>query len=205
MFWNDIEDIKSGILSIASRLDALEKRAHCSAESLSTIPIRCDGQRVMDAVVEDIKELLCDVFCSEDENNTINRLHDKVDGLIKDANREEAVLLAEKTLDKFEDYMKNVDKFNAMINGFKGCVAMARSSIAEGNILSKTIDEMKKVADISQHIHKSMLAFIRAGDSLEQKSFFKINAIYKAVCESEEKKPIKKKKVVKKKVVSPAP
>jgi peptidoglycan hydrolase CwlO-like protein len=36
-----------------------------------------------------------------------------------------------KTMDKFEDYMKNVDKLNSLVNEFKGCVALARAEIAE--------------------------------------------------------------------------
>jgi hypothetical protein len=215
MFWNDIEEIKESIDKLHKRFNSLDDFARESmhkALNNASMPfreghpvcIRCDGDRVIDAGIEDIKELLCDVFSSEDENNTINRLHDKLDALLSDAVIAGEVLVAEKTLDKFEDYMKNVDKFNAMINEFKGCVSMARASISEGTILSKTIDEMKKVADISQHIHKSMLAFIRAGDNLEKKSFFKLNAIYNAVCEGGEKKSPKKRKTTKKKMVSPA-
>lgn len=39
----------------------------------------------------------------------------------------------------------------------------------QGTLMSPEMGEMKKVADISQEIHKSMLAFIRCSEKLEQK------------------------------------
>jgi hypothetical protein len=60
------------------------------------------------------------------ESDSIDRLHDKLNSLLKDEDREEEVRLAIMTLDKFDEYMKNVDKLNAMVNEFKGCVAICR-------------------------------------------------------------------------------
>jgi hypothetical protein len=80
---------------------------------------------------QDFKESVDTFFFSEDEYSPINRLHDKLDTLLADKNRLEQVSLAESTLDKFEEYMKNVDKLNAMINEFKGCIDLARSVLAE--------------------------------------------------------------------------
>ncbi len=201
MFWNDIEEIKESIQTMDNRIcrifHSVEKLLGHIGEG-TYMPLRCDGERVMEAGIEDLKESIFDVFCSEDDNNSLNRIHDKLDSLLSDAVRAGEVLVAEKTLDKFEEYMKNVDKFNAMINEFKGCVSMARASIAEGNILTKTVEEMKKVADISQNIHRSMLSFIRAGNNMEQAKFFKIDAIYAAICGDKEKKSPKKRKSVKK-------
>jgi hypothetical protein len=75
--------------------------------------------------------ILEEIFSSDDEFNTINRIHDKLNVLLSGQDRSERIMLAEKTLNKFEDYMKNVDKLNAMINEFKGCVTVARAAIAE--------------------------------------------------------------------------
>jgi hypothetical protein len=36
-----------------------------------------------------------------------------------------------KIMDKFEEYMKNVDKLNSMINELKGCASMVRASLKE--------------------------------------------------------------------------
>lgn len=41
------------------------------------------------------------------------------------------IKIAGRTKDQIEDYMKNVDKLNAMINEFKGCVSIARSAMSE--------------------------------------------------------------------------
>jgi len=56
-------------------------------------------------------------------------------------------------LDKFGDYVKNVDKLNSMINEFKGCVAMSRASMSETKDLAAQLaadlavelDAMRKV------------------------------------------------------------
>lgn len=102
--------------------------------------------------------------------------------------------VAGKTMDKFEDYMKNVDKLNSMINEFKGCVSMARGAIAEGKELQKEVEGIKDLAAISQQIYKSMISFIKASENLEQRSHFKLDAIYHAVCDKEEKTFKKEKK-----------
>lgn len=128
----------------------------------------------------------------KDYSDDLERLHDKLNTLLNDGHRMAQVAIAEKSLDKFEDYMKNVDKLNTMINEFKGCVSIARSAIAERKELDKEFDEMKKVTKISQQIYDAMLSFIKASDNLETKKYFKIDAIYSAVCEKKEEKPKKK-------------
>jgi hypothetical protein len=85
-------------------------------------------QEEFDRLHERLDEILA-CFCSEDEYNTFNRMHNKLNILLDDDNREERVEIAQQTLEKFEDYMKNVDKLNAMINEIKGCAAMARSAL----------------------------------------------------------------------------
>jgi hypothetical protein len=109
-----------------------------------------------------------------------------VDGESKSFNREE-----------FDDYMKNVDKLNTMINEFKGCVSMARGALEERKQLSEQEGKTAVLADITHEIYKAMLSFIRASEKMEEKAHFKINAIYRAICENEEEKP-KKKKTTKK-------
>lgn len=41
------------------------------------------------------------------------------------------------TQDKLDDYMKNVDKVNLLVNEFKGCVAMSTASLADKKKLKK--------------------------------------------------------------------
>jgi len=104
-----------------------------------------------------------------------------------------------KALDKFEDFMRNIDKLNTMINEFKGCVAMARSVVSDKKEQQKDFEDLKEVAKISKKIYESMQSFIDAGESLERKNYFKLDAIYRKVCEIEEENPKKKGKSRKKK------
>ena len=81
----------------------------------------------------------CEDF-QDDFQEDIDRLHDKLNTLLNDGHQIAQVAIAEKTLDKFEDYMKNVDKLNILINEFKGCVSMARDAIAERKELDKEFE-----------------------------------------------------------------
>ena len=111
----------------------------------------------------------------------INCINDKFDVLVEDSSREDRIFLAQNTLDKFEDYMKNFDKLNSMINEFKGCVALARGVLQERKQLSEQENKSEILSNILQEIYK-------------------IDAIYRAVCEKKDKKPCTRKKVVKKKI-----
>ena len=84
----------------------------------------------------DIHNCIEDNFNSEDEYHILNAIIDKLKILTCDQRRREAVELAEATLDKFELYMKNIDKVHSLTNEFKGCVAIARAAIAERKSLS---------------------------------------------------------------------
>lgn len=103
-------------------------------------------------------------------------------------------LLVEEDRDKLIDFLKNIDKFNEMVNEFKGCVSMARAAIAERKTWDEEVKGLKKVAEISEEIYDSMRAFIHTGHTLEKKGYFKLDAIYKAVCEKGEKKSSKKRR-----------
>lgn len=89
-----------------------------------------DIQSTLGAILHFI-EKINDALDADCDETSINRIHDKLNMLVKDQNRAAQIIIAQKTLDKFEDYMKNVDKLNDMINEFKGCVTMARSVLSE--------------------------------------------------------------------------
>jgi acetolactate synthase small subunit len=184
MWWNDIKEIKIDILVLKKNITRIEA-------ILDSLPHNVKANTSF-FNEESLKEAIEDVFCSADEFNSINRIHDKLNVLINDVDRNEAVLLAQKTLDKFEDYMKNVDKLNSMVNEFKGCVSMARGALEDRKELGQQAEETKKLAQISQEIYKAMIDFIKAGKNIKHEAHFKIDAIYKAVCEKPEKKPRKK-------------
>ena len=112
MFWNDIKEIKDCVNTIICRIVVLE-------EKINDLKELHDDSEVYDLISEKLEDM------------DIERINDKINTLLEDDRRLTSVKLAKDTLDKFEDYMKNVDKLNAMINEFKGCVAMARASLNE--------------------------------------------------------------------------
>jgi len=122
MWWNNLKEIKKDILILKECISRIERLFN--ADRLKQ---NCDYVEV--GMI--IRKCFEETFESEEESNSINRIHDKLNLLIQDERREQKVELALKTLDKFEDYMKNVDKLNNMINEFKGCVSMARSALEE--------------------------------------------------------------------------
>jgi len=122
----------------------------------------------------------------------------KLNSLVEDAEREKSAVSAIKIMDKFEDYMKNVDKLNDLINEVKGCAVLARGAISE----RKELDKVSKIAD---DIYKAMNCFIEAGNKMESKKFFKIDQIHRAICEEGTLKTKPKRKYIKKKKVTPSP
>lgn len=94
--------------------------------------------------IEEYLQETKDFFSSESMESSLDSIQDKLGGLIKDKDRLRAVALAEKTLDKFEDYMKNVDKLNGMINELKGCASMSRSAVADRKALGDELNDVMK-------------------------------------------------------------
>src|SRR5258706_1084092 len=209
MFWNDIKEIKEWMDRLTDRIIRIyhnvEKLVgyHQQTREMSGILSAIPSAIEMHSL--NVKKSIEEAFSSEDEFSSINRIHDKLNTLIEDLDRKEAVELAIKTLDKFEKYMENVDKLNAMINEFKGCISMARDAIAERKELDAEFQEMKKVSSIAKDIYNSMLSFIKSADNFEQRNYFKLDAIYKEICEKTAKKPKNKGKTVKKTVIIHSP
>jgi len=147
MWWNNLKEIKKDITILKNAIGRIEALFHDSQ-----FRYNCDYLDI--GLI--IQQCFKDAFESEEESSSINRIHDKLNTLLNDEKRKQEVELALKTLDKFEDYMKNVDKLNNMINEFKGCVSMARSALEERKRLdaqkSAKIDE--KLEKITEILHK---------------------------------------------------
>jgi hypothetical protein len=121
----------------------------------------------------------------------------KMDGIVQEQeDRISFDQVAAKTVDKCQDYMKNVDKLNSMMNELKGCVSIARGAMAD----KKEMDDMRTI--LKNMIETCQKYYLYQKNVSDQ--YFKIDAIYKVLCEKEEKKPSKKRKTVKKKAVSAA-
>jgi len=88
-----------------------------------------------------IQDLLVNFDEIKSFEDSLCRIHDKLNELLADENRKEQVKLSEKTLDKFENYMKNVDTLNLLINEFKGCVSMARASLSINKETKKPLEK----------------------------------------------------------------
>jgi|ERR1700743_3235602 hypothetical protein len=101
MWWHDIKDLKIWMLSLLKKADSIHKE-------------EVEKNEMIEVLAE-----------------AIERVDEKLDIIINDSEKSKQIILAEKTLDKFEDYMKNVDKLNSMINEFKGCVSIARAALSE--------------------------------------------------------------------------
>ena len=127
-------------------------------------------------------------YIFEDFQDTLNHINDRVFALTQDQTRQDSVALAEKTLDKFDDYMKNVDKVNNLVNEVKGCSNMARAALQEkkesSEELSTTIKDL--VNQVSLFLAHNNMQISRLEKSIRR--------LEKKV-KSEKKKSPKKKKV----------
>jgi hypothetical protein len=93
---------------------------------------------------------------------------------------------------KYEEYMKNVDKLNGMINELKGCAALARSAVVERK------KEDAKFSDSMRNMIKSVES-LTLKNSEKIKSMDKIiEKIAKKIKVCEKKSPKKKKPVTQK-------
>ncbi len=201
MFWDDISEVKKYVKSIQHDLRCLLVRPIAQnhiPQGVLTEEHEGDLTRLenIEHSLEEIKESLQETLDITDDNSFFNRIHDKLNKLLTDEKRNEAVELASKTLDKFEDYMKNVDKLNLMVNEIKGLVSICRACLSEKKefetllqdirIIAESVsfnnDESKKNAEYSLSLHNQ---------------HFKIDALYKELIEKKlvKKRPIRKKKV----------
>ncbi len=140
MWWNNLKDIKKDISILKSAIARIEALFYESQMQYS-----CDYVDV--GLI--IRKCFEDFLDYDEDGNSIDHIHYKLNDLLKDERRQKEVELALQTLDKFEDYMKNVDKLNNMINEFKGCVSMARSALEE-----RKQSDARKSAEIDEKLDK---------------------------------------------------
>jgi hypothetical protein len=150
MFWNDIKEIKADIAKIIYQIGLIESSIVEQGQNKAANTKFLDREEVENCLID-----IEDAFCPDDKLYSINRLHDKLNKLLDDERRKREVILATKTLDKFEDYMKNVDKLNGMINEFKGCVSISRGALEERNRISQKEGETARLLDkIAEKLQK---------------------------------------------------
>ena len=177
MWWNDIKEIKEWMITIASRLTNLD--------------VNVD---IIKQTQEDANGFNCFSDRLEEMEEKIDKIRDEFPRFEKLVNPEELV----------STYEKHITKIEQMMLEFKGCVSMARSSIAERKELDAELKDMKNVAQIAKDIYNSMHTFIKSADNFEQRNYFKLDAIYREICEKTAQKPKKKGKTVKKTAITPS-
>ncbi len=108
--------------------------------------------KITDLTLEDlrshVKDCFVEFFFSEEEDAPFNRLNDKINKLLEATHAEERVEFSAALCDKFDDYMKNIDKLNLMINEFKGLVSIVRGeakSVQKENLKLKK--QMRKILE----------------------------------------------------------
>ena len=123
-----------------------------SVISFQRVELKMISQDILDIKhdVNQIKEKAKEIheeFHSEEEYSTLNRLHDRVSEILSGERVGFKIVEQERIADKFEGYMQNIDRVNMLVNEFKGCVSMARASLAEkkepSNNLVTTIELLK--------------------------------------------------------------
>jgi phosphoenolpyruvate carboxylase len=93
---------------------------------------------------EFIKDSIEEIFFSEDEYSPFNILKDNIKKLLTVNKYEERLESSIRYSDKFEDYMKNIDKLNELINEFKGLVSIVRGEASRINKQNNSYKKMIK-------------------------------------------------------------
>lgn len=214
-----IESLKESVLELTHWIIALRKEfielrrevsinqyksEKCSEEAQGESCLtKADFHHKIDEITEKLSELY-EFFNSEDEYNSFNKIHDKLSLLLDDEKRLEQVELSRKTLDKFDDYMKNVDKLNMMINEIKGVSAMTRANLHENKSVTEEYFDYK-MGDILGRLDQ------RNADQIKHSSqlYDKMNQVIDKMVDMESqikklsKSSAPRKKIVKKKETLP--
>jgi hypothetical protein len=96
--------------------------------------------KCMFAEVEESKKSI------EDLNNRFDSIIDLITDIKKPLDIELRVSHAQQTLDKFDNYMRNLEKCNIMVNELKGQVALVRAAMNKTDTYQKSMHEKYKKA-----------------------------------------------------------
>ncbi len=82
----------------------------------------------------------------EDLNDRFERIADKIEDIKKPLDLEVRAARAIEILDKFDNYMRNLEKSNIMVNELKGQVALVRAAMNKTDTYQKSMHEKYKKA-----------------------------------------------------------
>lgn len=202
MFWDDIREIKETLDEIKVNI-YYEKCKPASARNMEGVITEEHEEEIshfenVEQSLAEIKESLEDIFAFDNSDSVLQRLHDKLNMLLSDEKRKDAIDLATKTLDKFDDYMKNVDKLNLMVNEFKGLISIARACLSEKKEFEVLLDDIRILAESARLNNEDSKRNAKISLSLHDQQF-KIDALYdELVLNKQVNKAFVKKKRVKK-------
>jgi hypothetical protein len=205
MFWDEIKEIKQMLKEMKkdyyyqqSKPNEIRKLDGVITEEHKEEIAHLEN---LEQSLEEIKESIGDIFSHDNEGSILQRLDDKVNMILMDERRNEEVNLARKTLDKFEDYMKNVDKLNMMVNEIKGLVAVSRTCLNEKKELETLLQDIRVIADRDKAINEEIKKNCEYALFLHNQQF-KIDALYEVLITSNviKKKEPKKRKTKPKEV-----
>lgn len=95
------------------------------------------GQEMNNEILfEEMEEIKC----------SLDRLHDNINEIKKPLDLENRAARAIEVLDKFEEYMKNIDKLNLMTNELKGQVSIIRAAMNKTEKYQTNMHEKYKKA-----------------------------------------------------------
>jgi len=203
MFWDDIREIKQTLNSIRLSMEYEMSRPninHSKTRKLEGViteeyedePTKFEH---IESQLDQIKESIEDRCNNDDLSNSYDSLHDKLNTLLNDEKRLEETRVVGATLDKFDDYMKNVDKLNMMVNEFKGLVSVATACLSEKKEFETLLDDIRVVAK-NIRFNSEMTAKMSNESAKLDTQQFQIQAMYKVLVEDKlkDKEPPKKRR-----------
>lgn len=160
MFWNDIKELK-----ITSQ--CLHKKLLCIESKVDVLS---------DNIESNFADISSRLTCLEEVNE---KLEQEIPRLVTLINRDDIAV----------NYETHFKKISEMLLEFKGCVAIARASIAERKECDeKCID----IPELIQQLYNSMLSFIRFTENMENEIYKRLDDL--SVKEKRPKRSISKKK-----------
>lgn len=196
MFWNDIKEIKEKIKQIDSKLyldNSLLRQIHMM---INYKPAACKHEGITTEENEEV-EVAYTLNHVEIGIEIINEKLNKVLNILGKIELEIPRLVSTINPDGvLEKYDEKIAKVENMLNEFKGCMAIARSSLQDKKELIEASNLLRSTVEYIKNFESQMKKGFEYSLSIHNQHF-KIEKIYQWI-ESQEKP---KKKIVRKKTV----
>lgn len=198
MFWNDIAEMRKEMRHLKRSIDELHCKMfqgpmYCKCKNQGVITEEHEGEDSrfdnIESQLDEIKEEITDEVIAG-----IEGCQDKLNDILTDSKRQEAAQIAGKVLDKFEDYMKNVDKLNNLVNEMKGMVSVTRACLQEKKEFDAVLQAVKELSITAKKHFEESQKYAEYAMGLHNQHF-KIDALYRNLVEIQGNREEKKKRV----------